>query len=258
MKTIVIAIATQKGGVAKTATAGALIAALKRMGHSVLGIDMDPQANLTDNLGGADAWDSVSIYNVLKKEKDICEGIWQTPMCDFVPATILLAGIETELNSITGRECRLREVLKKVKAEEKYNFIIIDTPPSLGTLTINALVAADYVVIPTMSDMSSTKGIDQLYSTITNVREYFNENLKIAGILFTRFNARTNIGREILERTKEIATEMETKVFERTIRPSVVVPEANAMAKDLWTYSPESTVAQDYEAFALELVKEVV
>lgn len=247
----IIAIANQKGGVAKTTTAAALSAALSRKGYRVLAIDMDPQGNLSDSFGIG--WTDHGTYSVLKMQDKIGDAILQTETCDILPATIVLAGIEQELNT-TGRECRLREVIEAGCLESVYDYILCDTPPALGTLTINALVAADAVLIPTTADMSALKGIDQLNMTIQNVRKYFNRNLKIAGILFTRYNPRANISKQIGELTEKVANTFGTSLFKTFIRPSVVVSESSGIAQNLWAYKPSSTVAQDYDNFTDEFI----
>ena len=250
----VIAVANQKGGVAKTATAGALATGLKLMGYSVLAVDMDPQANLSDSMGGEES--EHTLYTILMGEDNINEAIQRDTICDLVPATIMLAGLEAELNCM-GRELRLKEEIEAAELDSKYDYMILDTPPAMGIITINALVAADSVVIPTMADMASVKGIDQLNATIRNVRKYFNDKLGIDGILFTRHSSRTNIGRDIRAATEKIAENMGTRVYDAYIRASVVVPESNAMASDLWSYSPNSTVANDYSNFIEEFLKGV-
>lgn len=253
MKTIVIA--NQKGGVAKTTTSGAVASMLARKGFKVLAIDMDPQGNLTDNSKASQTEDGV--YAVLKKEKNILSCLQNNGIYDILPASILMASVEQELSGTMGREYRLREAIESDALAEHYDYIVIDTPPALGTLTINALVAADYVLIPTMADINATKGISQLNSTIVNVRKYFNKDLEIAGVLLTRFDPRLNISKKVKEVSVMVADMMDAALFETYIRACVAAPEANFKAIDLFDYGPNSTVAKDYEEFIDEFIGRV-
>lgn len=254
-----VAVANQKGGVAKTSTTGAMASILSRSGARVLAIDLDPQGNFTDNAkipqsqGGA--------YAVLKGESSLAAAVRRVELeaddkgskgYDILPASIFLASLEQELNGVMGRECRLKEALCAANANELYDFAVIDTPPALGTLTVNALCAADYVVIPTMADVNSARGIGQLSSTIGNVRKYFNSSLKIAGVLLTRFDPRLTISKKVKEVSELIAASIDAPLFDTYIRSSVAAPEANFIAQDLFDYRPNSTVAQDYEFFVKE------
>lgn len=249
----VIIVANQKGGVAKTTTAGVIASAIASKGFKVLGIDMDPQANFTDNCNVAQ---QRGVYEVLKGEARISDCAVSTGRYDVLPASILLAAIEQELNTY-GREYRLKEALSEEDVKNVYDYVVIDTPPALGTLTVNALVAADYVLIPTMADINATKGISQLNETINAVRKYYNPELRISGILLTRFNPRLNISKKIKEISVEAAKVMNTRLFDTYIRASVAAPESHFMKTDLAEYSPDSTVFQDYEKFMEEFWREV-
>lgn len=255
MKTRIITVANQKGGVAKTTTSSAIAATLsKKHGRKVLCIDMDPQANLTDNSG---AEQNQALDNVLRGQAKISDHIQETENYDILGACISLAAMELELNGMLGREQRLREAIESDPKLGSYDFIIIDTAPSLGTLTVAALVASTDVIIPTMADINSTTGIQQLGNTIDSVRKYFNRDLKTIGVVFTRFNPRTNISKQIKEVAQMLAAQLGTKIFDTFIRQSVVAAEANYCKKSLLDYNSGSTVSDDYAALVEEILKEV-
>lgn len=255
MKTRIITVANQKGGVAKTTTSSAIAATLsKKHGYNVLCIDMDPQANLTDN---SDAEQNQALDNVLRGQTRISDHIQHTENYDILGASISLAAMELELNGMLGREQRLREAIESDPGLTGYDFIIIDTAPSLGTLTVAALVASTEVLIPTMADINSTTGIQQLGITIDSVRKYFNHDLRTIGVVFTRFNPRTNISKQIKEIAEMLAARLGTKVFNTFIRQSVIAAEANYLKQSLLAYNAKSTVSDDYSALVDELLKEV-
>jgi chromosome partitioning protein len=240
----IIAIANQKGGVSKTTTSHTMAAGLKQRGYRVLALDMDPQGNLSDN-AGADNYDCPTMYELLKKEV-VAEETIQHLSFDIIPANILLAGTEQELNK-TGKEYRLQECIENVR--DRYDYIIIDTPPSLGILTINAFTAANEIIIPTTAGIFAVKGIVQLNDTINTVQKYCNKQLKIAGILITKFNPRVNINKDIKALTTQLSEQINVKIYNTYIRSSVVVEEAQAMKKDIFSYAADSTVANDYNSF---------
>lgn len=247
----IIAIANQKGGVGKTTTAGALIAGLSMQGFKVLGIDLDPQGNLSDSCG-AEMYQKSTAYELMKYEAKADEVIQQVQGFDIIPSNIMLAGAEQELSQ-TGKEHRLKETVSPIAG--KYDFIIIDTPPSLGVLTVNAFTFADEIIIPTTAGIFAAKGIKQLYDTIQNVRKYCNPNIKTSGILLTRFNPRANINKQLKELTEQLGNHMDIPIYETFIRTGVVVEEAQANKIDIFTYSAKSTVAEDYQAFVAEYLK---
>lgn len=250
----IIAIANQKGVVAKTTTTSALASTLSRKHNKkVLCIDMDPQANLTDNSGAiqTDATDDILRGNAL-----ISDHIQKTSAYDILGASISLAAIELELSGVMGRECKLAEAIQSDPLLEEYDYILIDTPPALGTLTVASLVAANEVIIPTMADTNSTSGINQLGHTIHSVKKYFNRDLTIRGIVFTRYNPRLNISKQVKKLAEMLAATLDTKVFRSYIRQSVNAPEANYCRQSLIEYNPKSTVSQDYEALVAEILEE--
>jgi chromosome partitioning protein len=248
---IVIAIANQKGGVAKTTTTGALAAGLQKRGFKVLAVDLDPQGNLSDSVG-AEMYELPTIYDLLKRESTPEQVIQHLVPFDIIPANIMLAGAEQEFSQ-TGKEHRLKEMLLAVA--DDYDYIIIDTPPALGVLTINAFTFADEVIIPTTAGIFAANGIKQLHNTIKNVRKYCNQKVQIAGILLTKYNPRSTINKDLKELTEQLGVYIEAPIYTTYIRSSVVVEEAQANKSDLFTYRSCSTVSDDYNSFIDEYLK---
>lgn len=247
----VLSISNQKGGVGKTTTTGALSAALTKKGYRVLAIDLDPQGNLTFSIKG-DSELSASIYDVLKGEVRPQHAIQHLDSCDLISSSILLSGTELDFTD-TGREFLLRNVIEPLKVY--YDYIIIDTPPNLGILTINAFSASDYIVVPVLSDIFSLQGLAQLHESVSHIKNYCNETLAFAGILLTRFNARTVLCREILGTAEMIAKSFDIPLFKTKIRTSVAVPEAQSAQISLLKYSRNNPATKDYIAFAEELIE---
>ena len=173
---------------------------------------------------------------------------------DVVPANIMLAGAEQELSQ-TGKEHRLKEAVAPIAAD--YDFIVIDTPPSLGVLTVNAFTCATDILIPTTAGIFATAGISQLNETVTSVQKYCNPNVKIRGILFTKFNPRANISRQMKELAEQLSEYIAAPIYETYIRSAVVVEEAQANRQDIFDYANRSTVSEDYKAFIEEFLKGV-
>ncbi len=249
--TKVIAVANQKGGVGKTTTTATVAAILKQQGYRVLVVDLDPQGNLSDSVG-ADSYTRPTMYEVMKREISAKDTIQKMASFDVLPANIMLAGLEQELYSI-GKEHRLKENLDPVKSE--YDFIFIDTPPSLGVLTANAFTAADEIIIPTTAAQFAAKGIRQMYDTIRNIQRYSNPNVVCAGILLTKYDPRSINNRDMKDLTEQVAGYMNSKVYKTYIRSTVAVEEAQARATDLVAYKNTSTAAQDYQAFVKEYLE---
>lgn len=243
MSAFMIAVTNQKGGVGKTTTSAALLASLHNRGARVLGVDLDPQGSLGFSLG-LDIERCATIYDVFRGELEPQQAISHTQTCDLLPSNILLAGAEQEFTR-PGREFMLKTALSKV--EENYDFIIVDTPPALNLLTVNAYVAVDKLIIPMAPEVLSLLGVSQIKETIQSVREYYNSHLQVLGILLNRYNARFNLNREVLELASQIAQQLDTVVFEAKIRGSVSVAEAPAHGQSVVDYAPASKPAQDFE-----------
>lgn len=246
----IISIANQKGGIGKSTTAQALGAGLHLKGYKTLLIDLDPQGNITYT-AGADPTRPTA-YDLLTSRALINEVIQENPQGEFIPAGERLSNLDLELNT-TGKEYKLKEVLEPIK--KNYDFIIIDTPPALGILTINALTASDSLIIPSQADIYSLQGIGQLYKTIQTVKIYCNPNLEIQGILLTRYHTRTILNRDMGELIEETAKQFNTSIYTTFIRESVVVREAQAKKQDLFTYAPKSNPAKDYLSFIEEVIE---
>lgn len=244
----VIAIANQKGGVGKTTTVHNVAASMTYKDYKVLMVDLDPQGNLSF-ISGADNVNKPTVYEVLHDKAKIADVLQQTRSGHIIPANILLSGADMEIT----RPNLLRDKLEPIKAG--YDYILIDTPPSLGILTINALTAADSVIIPMSADVLSLQGLSQLYNTIEAVRQHSNPGLKIEGLLFTQHNNRTLLSREFEKATKAAAKRMNTKVFQTFIRASVATREAQANQVDIITYSPVSPTAEGYNSLTVEIIK---
>lgn len=245
----IIAIANQKGGVGKSTTAAALAAGLSMAGKKVLAIDMDAQANLTNTSAVVDP--QVTSLQLLTKEAGAAEAIVTTKHYDLIPASTMLTGADARIIE-TGKEYRLKKALEAVAAQ--YDYIILDTPPALGILTVNALTACDSVIIPAQADMYSLLGISQLDATMQPVREFTNPNLRVEGILLTRFNGRTSLSKEVIKMAHTVAEQLGTRVFHTTIREATVVKEAQMWQESLYDYAPKANVTADYQALVDEIM----
>ncbi len=248
---MVLAIANQKGGVGKTTTSVNLSACLAYIGKKVLLVDIDPQGNATSGAGIDKADVEQCIYDVLVDDVEASEVIRETKVENLyiIPATIQLAGAEIELVPTISREVRLKRALEEVK--EDYDYIIIDCPPSLGLLTLNALTAADAVVIPVQCEYYALEGLSQLLSTIRLVQKHLNHELRIEGVLLTMLDARTNLGIQVIEEVKKY---FQDKVYRTIIPRNVRLSEAPSHGEPIIIYDPKSRGAEVY----LELAKEVV
>ncbi len=246
----IYAIINQKGGVGKSTTAHALGCALFRRGYRVLFVDLDSQSNLSFSLRVAG--DAPTAMEVLAQDASIRDAIRTSPDGDVLPAGLSLALAEQNITGV-GTEYRLREALDEVR--EEYDYIVIDTPPALGVLTVNALTACTRAVIPAQADIYSFQGISQLYKTLSTVKRYCNPNLEVSGILLTRYSPRAILSRDVADMLAKTAEQINTKLFRATIREAVSVKEAQANQMDIYQYNPKSNVSQDYEAFTDELLR---
>lgn len=245
----VFTITNQKGGAGKTTTALALAAGLSMKGHSVLSIDLDAQCNLSYTVKANS--DGATVLEVLTGEIESTEAIQHTESGDVIPASKALAGADAFIKD-TGKEYRLREALEPIR--DQYEYFIIDTPPALGILTINALTACDSMIIPAQADIYSLQGIEQLTETMKPVKKYCNPALTIEGILLTRYNPRSVLSREIAELAGQLAEKLGTKLFQTAIREAVVIKEAQISQQSLYRYAPKSKVAEDYSRLIAELL----
>jgi len=246
-----VAVANQKGGVGKSTTAINLGAYLAVEGKKVLVVDLDPQSNATSGLGIGPYLDGQQIYDVLVGEVSIKEIIVPTTMdgLDIAPSSLRLAGAEVELVSEISRESRLKKSLEAVTGE--YDIILIDCPPSLGLLTVNALAAADEVIIPIQCEYYALEGLVLLLRTIEKIKVYLNPDLRIGGILLTMHDARTNISRQVME---EVRRQYPKETFQTVIPRNVRLSEAPSYGKPISQYDPRSRGAAAYH----ELAKEVI
>lgn len=248
----IIALTNQKGGVGKTTTSGALAAGLSTFyNQKVLAIDLDPQGSLGFSLG-LDIENSKTIYDVLTGKTSVQDAIQTTDYCDILTSNILLSGAELEFTS-TERELYLKKALQPVV--NNYDFIIIDTPPALNILTVNAYAAADHVIIPMAPEILSLLGLTQLKETIDSVREKLNPSLNVLGLILTKYNKRTLLAQEVKEMAENIAAQIGSCVFDTQIRSSVSVAEAPAHGLSIYEHSPRSNPALDYKAFVKEVMK---
>lgn len=246
-----ITVINQKGGVGKTTTAAAIAAGLQKQGQKVLAIDLDGQGNLSLTWGIEKSQTKAGASDIIKGTgKDAAALTVSTPQGEIIPATGELAIMERELAN-QNATTRLREWLKENAAG--YDYVVVDTPPALGVLAINALMAADTVVIPAQADIYSLQGIGQLHQTIAAVRKHGNPALKIAGILCTRHNGRTNLTKNITAMLENAAKKLGTKVFDTKIRECTAIKEAAAVGMNIFAYAPKSNGAIDYQAFLDEL-----
>lgn len=244
----VIAVVNRKGGVGKTATAQALGAGLIRKKKKVLYIDLDSQTNLTYGLGAS--INGLTSMEVLTGEAMAQEAIQKTEQGDVIAGTEALAGADAIIDG-TGKEYRLKEAIDGLQ----YDYIIIDTPAQLGTLTINALTAANSVVIPVQADLFSLQGIGQLNKAIDAVKKYCNKDLTIRGILITRYNGRAVISKDMQANLQEVAEQLNTRLYSTPIRECISIKEAQTRQTDIYSYAPRSNAAKDYEAFIKEFTK---
>ncbi len=247
----IITVANQKGGVGKTTTSVNLGSCLAYIGKKVLLVDIDPQGNATSGVGIEKADVDYCVYDVLVDDLEAKQVIKATNVenLQVIPATIQLAGAEIELVSTISREVRLKRALEEVK--DNYDYILIDCPPSLGLLTINALTASDAVLIPVQCEYYALEGLSQLLNTVRLVQKHLNHELAIEGVLLTMLDARTNLGLQVIEEVKKY---FQDKVYKTIIPRNIRLSEAPSHGEPIIIYDPKSRGAEVY----LELAKEVV
>lgn len=247
----VISVANQKGGVGKTTTSVSLSAILAKKGKNILMIDMDPQGNGTSGLG-INKNVKFSVYDVIIDNVEIENTIQKTEIdnLDVCPSNINLAGAEVELVDMEEREKRLKEKLDKIK--DKYDYIIIDCPPSLGLVTLNAFTASDSVLIPVQCEYYALEGLGQLINTINLVKKHLNKSLYIEGALLTMYDARTNLSNQVV---KEVKRYFEDKVYKVVIPRNIKLSEAPSYGMPITLYDKRSKGAKCYEKLAKEFLK---
>lgn len=247
---MIYAIANQKGGVGKSTTAQALAAGLAKAGQKVLVIDLDAQGNTSYSFGADET--KPGVYALMSYKAKLQDCIQATALDGLyiIAGGQDLVNVETELTS-TGKEYRLKELIGKAK----FDAVVIDTPPSICTLTTNALTACDYVVIPSQANIYTIEGIKNLADNIATIRKYTNTKIKVAGILLTRHNGRSTIVKACIGALNQLAENMGTKVFATTIPEAIAIQEAQTRKTNIFDYAAKNKAAIAYKAFIEELTK---
>ena len=247
----IIAIANQKGGVGKTTTAINLSACLAESGKKILTIDTDPQGNTTSGLGVDKDELENTVYELMLDECTIKESLVKTEFenLDLIPSNVNLAGAEIELLGINEKEYILKNAVDYIK--DDYDFVIIDCPPSLNMLTVNALTTANTVLVPIQCEYYALEGLSQLLHTISLVKERLNENLQIEGVVFTMYDARTNLSLQVVENVKN---NLDTTIYKTIIPRSVRLAEAPSHGLPINKYDSRSTGAESYRMLAKEVI----
>jgi chromosome partitioning protein len=244
MKTI--SIMNHKGGTGKTTSSINIGAGLAKKGLKVLLLDIDSQANLTEGLGKGDP--ELSVYDSIRENKKL-PILHVTENLDLVPSSIDLLGAEMEIVSKIGREQILYKLLKPIRSE--YDYIIIDCPPSVGLLTVNAMVASDTILLPLQGEYFAYKGVDRLLGIVKEVRDNLNDKLEIGGVFITQINPNRILTKTIVEKLTE---DLQDKVFDTKIRINVALAEAQLQGQTIFDYAPESNGAKDYEMLVEEIL----
>ena len=247
----IIAVANQKGGVGKSTTAINLTACLAEKGKKVLIIDIDPQGNTTSGFGVDKNSVDNTLYELLLDEADIESTIIKDVVdkVDLIPSNVNLSGAEIELVGIESKEYILKNLVEKIK--DNYDFIIMDCPPSLNMLTVNALTAATSVLVPIQCEYYALEGLSQLIHTIELVRDRLNESLEIEGVVFTMYDARTNLSLQVVENVKE---NLNQNIYKTIIPRNVRLAEAPSYGQPITIYDPKSSGAESYRLLAEEVI----
>lgn len=245
----IIVMLNQKGGVGKTTTTVNVGAGLTKLDKNVLLIDLDPQANLTYSLGIPAHDIENSVYDVIKNDISLEEVIIDKAGMKIIPASLNLAGAEIELSSIPGREFLLQEAIKN---SNSIDYVLIDCPPSLGLLTLNALTTAQEVYIPLQTEFLPMQGMAKLLQTIEVVQNRLNKNLKITGVICCKYDNRKNLNREVVQKIKQ---HFGDKVFKTIIRDNISLAEAPSFGQTIFEYKPKSFGALDYKNLSKEIIE---
>lgn len=246
----IIALVNQKGGVGKTTSSINIGAGLAKAGKKVLLIDLDPQGNLTVSLGVEAHKHEATIFELLKGDVTATDATI-TGDYDIIPADIRLSGADMELSAVPGREMLLKEALQPVLY--KYDYVLIDCPPSLGLITLNGLTAAQEIFIPLQAEFLALNGMAQLLNTVKAVQRRLNPQLDITGIVATLYDSRKNLNKEVLEKIQHY---FPNKVFNTLIRDNVALAEAPSFGKDIFQYKSDSKGAEDYNSLCVEIIKQ--
>lgn len=248
----IIAIANQKGGVGKTTTSINLSAALAAQGKKVLIIDTDPQGNTTSGFGVEKNELDNTVYELMLNECTIKECILEEviPNMDMLPTNVNLAAIEIETIDVANKEYILKNEIDWIK--DKYDFILIDCPPSLSMLTVNAMTAADSVLVPIQCEYYALEGLSQLIHTINLVKSRLNENLEMEGVVFTMYDSRTNLSAEVVENVKD---NLDEHIFDTVIPRNIRLAEAPSFGQPITVYDPKSAGSVSYLSLAEEIIK---
>ena len=248
----IMAVVTQKGGVGKTTTAVNIASVMGEMGKKVLLVDVDPQGNATSGVGIDKRKVKISAYDLLCGSENAAQAAVQTAFAGLsaVPSSMALAGVEIEMVEIPHRESRLKAALAPYR--EQYDFIIIDCPPALGLVTLNALVAADTVLLPVQPEFYALEGLSQLIATVRQVKRMYNPTLELEGVLFTMYDGRTNLTQQVVAEVKKF---FPRKVYANVIPRSVRLAEAPGYGRPINYYDKSSKGAKAYRALVEEILE---
>ena len=251
MRSKVISIANQKGGVGKTTTAVNLAACIAKCGKQVLLVDIDPQGNATSGVGVDKEQVEYSVYDMIIGKCSAMESIVYSEVDNLhvIPSSVDLSGAEIDLIGMDNREYILKDNFKEIR--DKYDYIILDCPPSLNLLTVNAMTASDSIIVPIQCEYYALEGLSQLLHTIELINERLNPDLKIEGVVFTMFDARTNLSEQVVDNVKE---NLEVHIYDTVIPRNIRLAEAPSYGMPICEYDPKSTGAERYMALAKEVI----